>query len=107
MRSLFFATVGAMVLLGGCGGHAATSDTILTGSPQSVSFATVQQAVDDVYADEPGVGSFTVRSVDYTPAARDQVLAVCRRGGAAGNAQELETSRISACARILSRRRFG
>ena len=42
------------VLLAGYGGHAAKSDAILTGASQCVSFATVQQAVDNVYAREPG-----------------------------------------------------
>jgi hypothetical protein len=95
---LFFTAV----LLAGCGGHAAKApDTILSGDPQNVSFSTVRHAVDNVYAQEPGVGSFTVRSVDYTPAARDQVLAVCRRGGASTTAQERETSRVSACAPLI------
>jgi hypothetical protein len=92
----------AAAMLASCGGSKRSADSpILTGSPQKVSFAEVKSAVGSVYRSSPGVTSFAVRNVTYTPASRDVVLNVCRHGGAASNAQELETSRLEACAPLI------
>ena len=86
----------------GCGGHKAAKDeTILGGKSEQVSFGQVQHAVDGLYRSHPAVGKYVVRSVTYSPASRDQVLAVCRRGGASSTRQELESSRVAACAPLI------
>jgi hypothetical protein len=94
--------VGALLLAACGGGHSRSATSpILTGSPQNVAFSEVRSDVDALYRSHPGVALFTVRHVAYTPAARDRVLGVCRNGGAALDAQQLETSRIEACAPLI------
>jgi hypothetical protein len=94
----------SVVALAACGTHrtkTTTGTSILGGDVQPVSFAQVRSAVDALYRSDHGMSTFTVRSVAYTPATRDTVLAVCRRGGASSTARELESSRVAACAPLI------
>ena len=100
-----------MLLAGaaGCGGKkkdAATTTTAAAGSLFSgfepgVTFADARTAITRLYASHPEIRKFVYQDVYYTPASRDKVLAVCRRGGPATNAREKETSRVFGCAPLI------
>ena len=66
---------------------------------QQVSLQQVKQDIDALYQDHPGIGSFDVQDVQYTPRSRDTVLGACTAGGEAS--QTAETSQIIACAPLI------
>jgi hypothetical protein len=97
----------ALCLLAGCGGsrHAAPTTTeaatILGGDPETVTFGEIRSGVDRLYRAHPGIATFVVRDVAYTPRSRDQVLRVCRTGGAEQDPRLRESARVLACAPLI------
>ena len=90
------------MILAACGSTTApTAAGILDGEAQTTTFAQVKQAVDDVYSRYPGINSFVVQSVTYTPETRDKVLTVCRDGSLAATEQERERQKVLACAPMI------
>jgi hypothetical protein len=91
--------------LAGCGGIPSASPTpagsVLNGTVHRTSFAQVKHAIDTLYRSHPGIGTFQVQGVEYTPRTRDKVLKVCRDGSIADTARELETERVMACAPLI------
>jgi hypothetical protein len=94
----------------GCGGNkksAATTtttpaaDSLFSGIEPGVTFADARTAIRKLYASHPEIRRFVYQDVYYTPATRNQVLAVCKRGGPATNAREKETSRVFGCAPLI------
>jgi hypothetical protein len=66
-----------------------------------VTFGEVARAIDRLYRARPGIRSFVVRDVEYSPATRDKVLQVCREGGIELDRVALESSRIAGCAPLV------
>ena len=66
-----------------------------------MSFAQLRRSIDDLYASHPGVESFVAKDVQYTPATRDKVLSVCRRGGPETDPGEFESVRLAGCAPLI------
>jgi hypothetical protein len=85
---------GALALAGCSGGgdKAATATTTTTATGPSIR---------KLYANHPEIRSFVFEDVVYTPATRDKVLAVCRKGGPAANARDREDSRVFGCAPLI------
>ena len=91
-----------VVLLAGCGGQTSpTGVSLLDGRVQTTTLAQVKQAVDDLYSRHPGINSFVVQSVTYTPETRDKVLKICSEGGLAASDQEREGQKVLACAPLI------
>jgi hypothetical protein len=74
---------------------------VANSSRRTVSFAELRRSIDDLYKSHPGVESFVTRDVAYTPATRDKVLSVCRRGGPETDPGELESVRLAGCAPLI------
>ena len=74
---------------------------ILDGQAQATTLVQVKQAINDLYDQNPGINSFVVQAVTYTPETRDKVLKICSEGGLAANEQERETQKIFACAPLI------
>jgi hypothetical protein len=94
----------------GCGGDkksgattttTAAADSLFSGIEPGVTFADARTAVLRLYAQHPEIRKFVYQDVYYTPASRDQVLAVCQRGGPTTNSRERETSRVFGCAPLI------
>src|SRR5436190_23399837 len=52
------------------------------GSPaEAVTFAGARSAIVRLYRRRPGIRTFTVRDVEYSPATLNKVLDICHRGG--------------------------
>jgi hypothetical protein len=93
----------------GCGGPNPATETHTTESPQSIladpvrpaTFGAVERSVRALYRTHPAIGRFVVQDVEYTPATRDKVLAVCHRGGPEKSAVALESARVLACAPLI------
>jgi hypothetical protein len=64
-------------------------------------FAQVERAVRHLYRTHPSIVKFMIQDVEYTPATRDRVLAVCHRGGPEKTASALESTRVLACAPLI------
>ncbi len=93
----------------GCGGSKSAAvetapaprPAILVGPVRPTTFAEVERAVRALYRAHPSIGDFVVQDVAYTPATRDKVLTVCRRGGPERSAVALESARVLACAPLI------
>jgi hypothetical protein len=93
----------------GCGGSKSAAvktateprPAILAGPVRPTTFGEVEQAVRTLYRAHPSIGTFVVQDVEYTPATRDKVLSVCRRGGPEKSAVALESARVLACAPLI------
>ena len=89
-------------LLAACAPAAAqTKSGVFDGQVQASTFAEVKQAIDDLYTRHPGINSFVVRAVTYTPKTRDKVLKICSEGGLAASDQEREAQKVLACAPLI------
>jgi hypothetical protein len=103
----------AALATAGCGGGAsATAETTPTttaaaapsvahSAVQDVTFGELNTAIRLLYRHRPAIRTFTVRNVEYTPATRDRVLAVCRRGGIETDPAERESVRLAGCAPLI------
>jgi hypothetical protein len=91
--------------LAGCGGGSPPSAPAAAGNVftarHEVSLGQVQAEVTTLYADHPGIASFAVQDVQYTPKSRDAVLRQCTSAGTAASAQDTETGQIIACAPMI------
>lgn len=58
-----------------------TAPSVLASPAETVSFSQVERAIARLYRRRPGIGTFVVRDVEYTPATRNKVLDICHRGG--------------------------
>ena len=92
--------------LAGCGAgspvtEAPAAPSVLRSPPQAVTFDEVARAIDRLYRARPGIRSFVVRDVEYSPPTRDKVLRVCREGGIELDRAALESSRIAGCAPLV------
>jgi hypothetical protein len=91
----------------GCGssktsaGRVEPPPTILAAPVQVRTFAQVERAVRHLYRTHPSIVKFMIQDVEYTPATRDRVLAVCHRGGPEKTASALESTRVLACAPLI------
>jgi hypothetical protein len=109
-------TVIAAASVASCGGKSAKAPTATTtaaettpgpalsvlGSPvERVTFAGAKSAVARLYRRRPGMQTFVVRDVEYSPATRNKVLDICHRGGLELNRAALESSRIAGCAPLI------
>ena len=111
MRSGIALALAGVLLVGaaGCGGSkksAATTttpaaDSLFSGVEPGATFADARTAIRRLYVQHPEIRNFVYQDVDYTPASRDNVLAVCQRGGPTTNARERETSRVFGCAPLI------
>ena len=112
MRIGLAVALAALLVAGatGCGGSkkssattttTAAADSLFSGTEPGVTFADARAAIRRLYAQHPEIRKFVYQDVYYTPASRDQVLSVCRRGGPATNARERETSRVFGCAPLI------
>lgn len=93
----------ATTVIAACGGHdtpAAMSTTLGTHLDR-VSRQQVLQDADAFYHRHPGIGSFQVQDVQYTPKTRDEVLSTCTSGGTAPVSQAVESARLVACAPLI------
>jgi len=106
----------ATALVAGCGGKSAkapsptttvaatnpgAASSVLGSSAERVSFSQVERAIARLYRRRPGIATFVVRDVEYTPATRNKVLDICHRGGLELNRAALESSRIAGCAPLI------
>jgi hypothetical protein len=66
-----------------------------------VSRQRVLQDVHTFYRRHPGIGSFQVQDVQYTPKTRNEVLSTCTSGGATPVSQAVESARLVACAPLI------
>jgi hypothetical protein len=80
---------------------AATAESLFVGTTGPVAYGVVRETIRQLYARQPEIRNFVYRDVFYTPATRDKVLTVCRRGGPTVNARERETSRVFGCAPLI------
>ena len=78
-----------------------TRPAILAGPVRSTTFVQVDRSVHALYRAHPTIGDFVVQDVEYTPATRDKVLTVCRRGGPERSPVALESARVLACAPLI------
>ncbi len=78
-----------------------TAVSLLNGQVEATTFAEVKEAIDGLYSHHPGINSFVVRAVTYTPETRDKVLKICREGGLAGSDKEREAQKVLACAPLI------
>ena len=103
--TLVLATALATFALAGSGGSKPTASTappaILDGAVHPVAFATVHAAVLALYDAHPAIVKFRSQDVEYTPATRDKVLAVCQVGGIKQSARAMESVRVLACAPLI------
>lgn len=74
---------------------------MLGGPAPHVAFADLTLAIERLYRQRPGIRTFVARDVEYTPATRDKVLGVCRRGGPETDAAALESAKIAGCAPLI------
>jgi hypothetical protein len=79
----------------------AAARSVLRSPAETVSFPQVERALVRLYHRRPGIRTFVVRDVEYTPATRNKVLDICRRGGLELNLAALESSRIAGCAPLI------
>ena len=113
---LAFATLIAAVFVASCGGkyakapprtttvdetNPAAAPSVLRSSAETVTFTQVELAVGRVYRRRPGIRTFIVRDVEYTPTTRNKVLDICHRGGLELNLAAVESSRIAGCAPLI------
>jgi hypothetical protein len=113
---LAFITVIAAASVASCGGksakapprtttvaetNSAAARSVLRSPAETVSFAQVKREIASLYRRRPGIRTFVVRDVEYTPATRNKVLDVCHRGGLELNLAALESSRIAGCAPLI------
>jgi hypothetical protein len=59
----------------------------------------VRTEIGSLYTDHPGISSFSVQDVGYSPSSRDTVLGECTAAGA--GSQDAETGQIIACAPLI------
>ena len=87
------------------GAPAATPTPVPSGlfdaSFQATSFEQVQQGIDGLYRDHPGINAFIANGVTYKPETRDKVLKICHEGGLAGSDVELAAQKALACAPLI------
>jgi len=103
----------AAASLAGCGGKSANAPpptttakanpalSVLSSPAETVTFAEAEDAIGRLYRRRPGVRTFVVRDVEYSPATRSKVLDICRRGGLEVDRAALESSRIAGCAPLI------
>jgi hypothetical protein len=106
------AAAALVAALAGCGGGgsaappSATTTTavglsVLGSTARTVTYATLRSAIERLYAEQPGIGTFVIRDVEYSPKTRDKALDVCRRGGPETSASARESLKIAACAPLV------
>jgi hypothetical protein len=117
-RAVFRTLVVAMAaaFVAGCGGKSAkappppttAADTnsapelsVLASPTETVTFAEAESAIDRLYRRRPGIRTYVIRDVEYSPATRNKVLDICHRGGLELNRAALESSRIAGCAPLI------
>jgi hypothetical protein len=106
----------AAASLAGCGGKSAQAPpptataakanpapelSVLASPAETVTFAEAEGAIDRLYRRRPGIRTYVVRDVEYSPATRNKVLDICHRGGLELNRAALESSRIAGCAPLI------
>ena len=74
---------------------------VLGGTSPNVSLSQVESAIDDLYTTHPGIASFTVQDVEYTPKSSDVVLKACTKAQVPSPSQADETARLLACAPLV------
>ena len=114
--SLAFIALVAAAFVASCGGKSgkappprttavetnpAAASSVLRSPAETVSFTQVERAIASLYRRQPGIRTFVVRDVEYTPATRNKVLDICHRGGLELNLAALESSRIAGCAPLI------
>lgn len=89
--------------LAACTSRAAptTVDTVLGTHLSPVSVQQISNDVDAVYRNHPGIGSFEVQDVQFTPQTRNRVLTTCTSGGTAPTSETTESGRLVACAPLI------
>jgi hypothetical protein len=102
----------AVASVAGCGGKSADAPptttakanpalSVLSSPAETVTFAEAENAIGRLYRRRPGIRTFVVRDVEYSPATRNKVLDICRRGGLELNRAALESSRLAGCAPLI------
>jgi hypothetical protein len=104
----------AVVSLASCGGKAEKPPTttaatktsraalsVLGSRAERVTFDDVDSAITRLYRRRPGIRTFVVRDVEYSPLTLNKVLDICHRGGLELNRAALESSRVAACAPLI------
>jgi hypothetical protein len=102
----------AVASVAGCGGKSADAPptttakanpalSVLSSPAETVTFAEAENAIGRLYRRRPGIRTFVVRDVEYSPATRNKVLDICRRGGLELDRAALESSRIAGCAPLI------
>jgi hypothetical protein len=74
---------------------------VLRSQARDVTFTELRQSIDRLYIHHPGIRSFAVRDVEYTPRTRDKVLRVCHEGGPESDPAALESAKIAGCAPLI------
>ena len=67
----------------------------------NVSLTQIETAIDDLYTAHPGIASFEVQDVGYTPQSSDVVLKACTAAQGRSPSQADETARLLACAPLV------
>lgn len=102
----------AVASVAGCGGKSADAPptttakanpalSVLSSPAETVTFAEAENAIGRLYRRRPGIRTFVVRDVEYSPATRNKVLDICRRGGLELDRAAVESSRIAGCAPLI------
>ncbi len=95
--------VASTLLVFGAHGSAQAQSAVgvLDGQVETTTFSELKQAIDDLYRHHPGINSFVVRAVTYTPKTRDKVLNICHEGGLTASDEEREAQKVLACAPLI------